>query len=343
VRTDAFDYALPEDLIAQHPLRERSASRLLVYDRSADRFEHRGFRELPDVLPPGCCLVVNNSRVVPARIWGVKEGGGARIEVVLLEQLGDGRYRVIANRARRLRAGSVVVFGGGLSAAVEAREDDGMFVFRFEGERPVEEALRELGEMPLPPYIRRTSPEAEDFERYQTVYARHPGSAAAPTAGLHFDAPLLENLSRRGFSVAEVTLHVGLDTFRPITGERIERHRMHSERFRVEPEAAAAVNGAREAGRAVVAVGTTAVRVLESAADRHGRIPPMERRTDLFIRPGYRFRAVDHLITNFHLPRSTLIVLVAAFLGEDRWRKVYEAAVRERYRFYSYGDAMLIL
>jgi S-adenosylmethionine:tRNA ribosyltransferase-isomerase len=343
VKTDAFDYPLPEGLIAQHPLPERSDSRLLVYDRGLDRIAHEKFSDLPGLLPEGACLVVNNSKVIPARLWGTKEGGGARIETILLEAFGDGRYKVLANRARRLRKGSVVVYGRDLRAVVEERLENGMFAFRFESEGPLAEALDRAGEMPLPPYIRRDAPDPEDRDRYQTVYARDTGSAAAPTAGLHFDQALLDEVSRRAFGVVEVTLHVGLDTFRPIAEPEVERHPMHTEWYRVSAEAAVSINAAREQGKRIVAVGTTSVRVLESAADAHGRIEPHEGRTDLFIRPGYRFRVVDHLITNFHLPRSTLILLVAAFIGGDRWRKVYEEAIRQRYRFYSYGDAMLIL
>jgi S-adenosylmethionine:tRNA ribosyltransferase-isomerase len=343
VRTDSFDYPLPEQLIAQHPLPNRSDSRLLVYDRNADSIRHAQFRDLPDLLPERSCLVLNNSKVIPARLWGEKQGGGARIETLLLESHDGGRYKVIANRARRLRKGSVVVYGETLRAVVEERLEDGMFVFRFESRRPLAEALAEVGEMPLPPYIRRDVPLPEDFERYQTVYARDPGSAAAPTAGLHFDPPLLRRLSRRGFVLVEVTLHVGLDTFRPIIESRIERHRIHTEWFRIDADAAEKVNSCRGEGGKAVAVGTTSVRVLETVADENGRIQARQGNADLFIRPGYEFRAVDHLITNFHLPRSTLILLVAAFIGGGRWRRIYEEAIRERYRFYSYGDAMLIL
>jgi S-adenosylmethionine:tRNA ribosyltransferase-isomerase len=343
VRSDRFDYDLPEDLIAQHPLPERAASRLLVYDRSSAEIRHARFRDLPEFLPDDCCLVVNDSRVIPARLWGVKEGGGARIETLLLEDLGEGRYRVLANRARRLKAGSAVTYGSDLRAIVEERLDDGVFVVRFDSERPFLEVLSEIGEMPLPPYIVREQREEEDFTRYQTVYARDPGSAAAPTAGLHFDEDLLQDLDAAEITVIPVTLHVGLDTFRPVTEETIEEHRIHTEWFRVSPDSAKRINAVRDRGGRGVAVGTTAVRVLESAADPSGRVIPGEKRTDLFITPGYRFRAVDHLVTNFHLPRSTLILLVAAFLGDDRWREIYETAVRERYRFYSYGDAMLIL
>lgn len=343
MRIDQFDYHLPQEQIAQRPLRLRRDSRLLVYDRREDRIEHRRFLELPDLLPPNVLLVLNNSRVIPGRLWGTKEAGGARIEVLLLENLGESRWKVVANRAKRLREGLSVAFTDEVRAGVEECLPDGQFVFRFNlTPHEFEEFLERTGEMPLPPYIKRPEPESHDRERYQTVYAKEQGSSAAPTAGLHFDHEMLDALRERGIETVEVTLHVGLDTWKPMTEENVEDHRIHSEFIRVTDQTAERVNQARKGDRKVLAVGTTSVRSLESAGCVDGTVKQFEGRTSLFITPGYRFKVVDMMLTNFHLPRSTLLLLVAAFLGEDRWRRVYEEAVRENYRFYSYGDAMLI-
>ncbi len=344
MRIDRFDYELPPEMIAQRPLERRGDSRLLVYHRADDQIVHGCFADLPETIPENAVLVLNNTRVIPARLWGTKEGGGARIEVLLLEDLGESRWKVIANRAKRLRKGSVVLFDEGIGARVEEVLSDGQFVFRFDVDPArFTEYLEKSGETPLPPYIKRDRPEEPDRERYQTVYAKDRGSSAAPTAGLHFDEKMLDALRGCGVGIVEVTLHVGLDTWKPVTAENVEDHPIHSEYCAVTPEAAERLNAARRENRPILAVGTTSVRTLESAAGEDGTVRPFDGRTRLFITPGYRFRVVDMLLTNFHLPRSTLLLLVASFIGEDRWRRVYEEAVKMKYRFYSYGDAMLIL
>jgi S-adenosylmethionine:tRNA ribosyltransferase-isomerase len=337
-----YDYDLPEALVAQEPVTPRDASRLLVSLPEGPP-RHRVFTDLEELLAPGDLLVFNDTKVIPARLVGRKETGG-KAELLLCEPLEGGlgrRWRAMGQASKPIRAGSVVAFEG-LTARVEAVEGEGFYVVLLDREgADLEAALARAGRIPLPPYIRR-DPDLRDRERYQTVWARAPGSAAAPTAGLHFTEPLLARLAARGVRRAAVTLHVGPGTFLPVRGDSLEAHRMHAERYEVPPEAAAEIAACRARGGRVVAVGTTTVRTLESALDGD-RVAAGAGRTALFIRPGHRFRAVDALVTNFHLPRSTLLVLVCAFGGRERVLSAYRAAVERRYRFFSYGDAMLIL
>jgi len=339
MKTSDFVYDLPEELIAQTPVEPRDHSRLLAVKRTDGAMEHRHFYDLPDYLRPGDVLVVNDTRVMPARLIGERAGGGA-CEVLLLRQLSPVSWETLVKPGKKLKSGARVSFGGGrLEATIEAPTEAGGRVVRFDvASGTLEAALDDLGEMPLPPYIHE---KLEDRERYQTVYAREKGSAAAPTAGLHFTPELLEKIRAMGVTVVPVLLHVGLGTFRPVKVEDISQHHMHSEFYSVTPEAAEAVNRAKAEGRRVIAVGTTSVRTLESAA-RDGTLEPSSGWTDIFITPGYRFQMVDALITNFHLPGSTLIMLVSALMGRERTLAVYEEAVRQRYRFFSFGDAMLI-
>lgn len=341
MRVADFDYPLPEDLIAQEPLPERSASRMMVLHRAERRWQHCHFTDLPNYLQPGDCLVLNDTRVIPARLRGRRQSGG-QVEILLLKPLGDMRWQVLAKPARRVRPGDRLEFGQGLHGEVLSAGDEGLRELLFEADGPFDELLERYGEAPLPPYVRRP-PRPDDRERYQTVYARHPGAVAAPTAGLHFDPPMLERLQQAGIHLAFLTLHVGLGTFRPVTASRVEDHVMHPEAYQLPRACAVAANRAREQGHRIVAVGTTVVRVLETVADDHGRLRPSAGETSLFIYPGYRFRAVDAMITNFHLPRSTLLMMVAAFAGREFILDAYREAIRERYRFYSYGDCMLIL
>lgn len=350
MRMADFDYELPPEAIAQEPVEPRDASRLLVLHRDQGRLEHRIFRDLPEYLRPPDVLVVNESRVRPARLVGEKEGTGGVVELLLLRPDPDGAWECLARPGRRLRPGHRLVFGGGeLRAEVLASlpgSPAGVRRVRLEHEGSLDEVLERLGKVPLPPYIHR---ELEDPERYQTVYAKEVGSAAAPTAGLHFTPELLDRIRAMGVQVVPVVLHVGLDTFRPVTEEEAEDHPMHQEYYAIPPETARAVNEARARGGRVVAVGTTSVRALESAALRAEEAGTGERVaagsgwTGLYIYPGYRFRAVDALITNFHLPRSTLLLLVSAFAGRETILEAYRVALAEGYRFYSFGDAMLIL
>ncbi len=342
--TASYDYDLPESLIAQSPAPSRTASRLLVLDRSRDAFEHRLFAEIGEYLRPGDCLVLNDTKVIPARLLGKLPTGG-RAELLLLRALGGDEWECLARPGAKLRPGRSARFGEGpfIDAEVLAAIDEtGRRRVRLTSSLPIREALERVGHTPLPPYIRRVDG-APDRERYQTVYASHPGSAAAPTAGLHFDEPLLARLEESGVRTARLTLHVGLGTFRPISVANLDDHTMHSEGYAVSAECAERVNEARASGGRVVAVGTTSVRTLESAADPEGRLHPCAGETDLFIRPGRRFRVVDALLTNFHLPRSSLIVLVAALAGRTRVLAAYREAVARGYRFFSYGDAMLVL
>jgi len=341
LRVSDFDYELPEELIAQEPVEPRDAARLMVVHRVSGRVEHRVFRDLPEYLRAGDVLVLNDTRVIPARLFGAKEGTGGRVEVLLLRRLAPDVWEALVRPGRRLPVGARVVLGGGaLVATAVDRTDAGGRVLRFEPPGELERRLPEVGQMPLPPYIRR---QLQDPERYQTVFAREEGSAAAPTAGLHFTPALLERIGAMGVEVVYLTLHVGLGTFRPVQVERVEEHRMHAEYYSVPPATAAAVSGAKREGRRVVAVGTTVARTLEAASSADGQVAPGHGWTDLFIYPGYRWKVVDALITNFHLPRSTLLMLVSAFLGRERTLAAYAEAVRERYRFFSFGDAMLIL
>lgn len=334
-----LEYELPAELIAQRPVEPRDASRLLVVDRRTGALDDRRFRDLPAVLEPGDLLVFNDSRVIPARLTGRFDTGG-RAELLLLRQVEEDVWECLTRPARRFAPGRTVRFGdSGLVAVVERYAGPGIRHVRFTGVPSVRDELFRLGEAPLPPYVK-----ARDIplERYQTIYARRDGSAAAPTAGLHFTERLLDELAARGIEFAYVTLHVGLDTFRPITEARVEDHRIHAEWMEIPEAEATRIDAALRAGRRVVAVGTTSVRALESAWE-DGRVRPGRLETRLFIRPGYRFRVVGALLTNFHLPRTTLLLLVSAFAGTELTRAAYEHAIRERYRFYSFGDAMLVL
>ncbi len=329
-----FDYELPEELIAQEPVEPRDSSRLLIVHRATGLLEHRYFYELPEYLREGDTLVLNDSRVSARRLFGRKPTGG-RVELLLLRPVGDGRWHALVRPGRRLPEGSWIILDESHTAQIEARLEGGIRLVRFIP--PADEWLQTVGQIPLPPYIHR---QLTDPERYQTVYARQPGSAAAPTAGLHFTPKLLETLKAQGVQIATVTLHVSLDTFRPLQSERVEEHKMHGEWFTLSPEAAERINSTR--GR-IVAVGTTSVRVLESAAVGKRRVQPMTGETRLYITPGYEFKVVDALITNFHMPHTTMLVLVCAFGGRERILTAYQEAIRQRYRFLSFGDAMLIL
>jgi S-adenosylmethionine:tRNA ribosyltransferase-isomerase len=329
-----FDYELPESLIAQAPVEPRDSSRLLVVHRATGQLEHRHFYDLPDYLREGDTLVLNDTRVSARRLFGRKPTG-ARVELLLLRPVGDGRWHALVRPGRRLPEGSIVLLDEGHTAQIEARLEGGIRLVRFIP--PDDEWLQQIGQVPLPPYIHQS---LTDPERYQTVYARQPGSAAAPTAGLHFTPRLLDQLRAQGVQIVTVTLHVSLDTFRPLQSEQIVEHKMHGEWFTVSPEAAEAIN--RTKGR-IVAVGTTCVRTLESAAVGRRQVQPMTGETHLYITPGYEFKVVDALITNFHLPRSTMLVLVCAFAGRELILHAYQEAVRLQYRFLSFGDAMLIL
>ncbi|HEX9940591.1 MAG TPA: tRNA preQ1(34) S-adenosylmethionine ribosyltransferase-isomerase QueA [Thermoanaerobaculia bacterium] len=333
--TRDFDYHLPAASIAQEPA-PRGESRLLVLDRTGPE-RHSRVRDLPRLLRPGDLLVLNDTRVIPARLYGRSAGGG-RMEILLVERLGEREWEALVKPGRRARPGTSIQLEGGLAAEVIGKREDGRHRLRFP--EPIEPYLDRLGHVPLPPYIHRPDT-PEDRERYQTVYARRPGAIAAPTAGLHFTEDLLREIEQAGVGIARITLHVGIGTFKPVSAERIEEHRMDSERYEIGEEAAAAIRRARAGGR-VVTVGTTVVRTLESAAILGGgEVRAGSGSTDLFITPGFRFQAVDALLTNFHLPRSTLLMLVSAFAGRERILAAYEEAIREGYRFYSYGDAML--
>jgi len=338
-----FDYPLPEDLIAQEPTEERSASRLMVVDRETKKIQHRRFPDILDYLGAGDVLVLNDTRVRPARLIGTKEGTGARIELLLLNPLGEDRWESLVKPAKRIREGTIVHFGeGDLTAVAEEKtEAAGGRVFRLHyNTSDLERLLDKLGEMPLPPYIRK---QLDEPERYQTVYSREVGSAAAPTAGLHFTRELLEQAKEKGVEIVPITLHVGLGTFRPVTAENVEEHQMHAEFYEVSEVSATAIQKAKERGNRVVAVGTTSVRTLESVAREHGEVRATRGWTDIFIYPGFPFRVVDTLLTNFHLPQSTLLMLVSAFASRELMLEAYRTAVSERYRFFSFGDAMLIL
>lgn len=343
MRLSDFDFELPPELIAQSPLPDRAASRLLIVRRDAGTIEHARFTDLPQLLGRGDLLVRNETRVIPARLHGRKESGG-QIEVLLVECLaGEGDlWRCMTRSSKPSRSGSRLLFPKGVEGVVEAVAADGWRTIRFHCQDDLPATLEAIGEMPLPPYIQR-SPAAADRERYQTVYAREPGAVAAPTAGLHFSSETFAELERRGIEVHGLTLHVGPGTFQPVRADHLDAHRMHSEWFSVPESTAFAVNRAREEGRRVVAVGTTSTRALESAVDECGRLQACNGETRLFIRPGFHFRITDAMITNFHLPKSTLLMLVSAFAGRELIFEAYRQAVTERYRFFSYGDCMLIL
>ncbi len=339
MRTSDFWYNLPEELIAQHPVEPRDSSRLLVYDRNTKKVEHRIFSDIVEYLQKGDVLVVNNTRVLPARIYGFKELTGGKIEFLLLKRLDLTHWEVILKPGRIAKPGAVFCFGNKLKARVDSIGDDGSRIVEFMYEGTFETILEELGKMPLPPYIKE---ELADKSRYNTVYSKVDGSAAAPTAGLHFTQQLLEQVKAKGVEIAEVLLHVGLGTFRPVKVDDVTAHHMHSEYYEVSPIAADAINRAKEEGRRVICVGTTSVRTLESAADRVGHVEAKSGNTDIFIYPPYTFKVVDALITNFHLPESTLIMLVSALCSREEILSIYDLAVKERYRFFSFGDAMFI-
>ncbi len=338
VNVSDYDYELPPEAIARYPAQRRDQSRLLVLERHCGAIEHRRFHAIVDLLKPGDLLVLNDTRVIPARIIGVAPTGG-RVELLLLEQVEGPLWRAIGKPGRRLRPGCEATFGDGqLHARVDTIEQEGIRVVELSHEGRILEVLEEVGEPPLPPYIDRAV-EPEDRERYQTVYAREPGAVAAPTAGLHFTEDLLEEIRERGVEIGHVTLHVGLGTFRPVRAERVEEHDMHAEFYQVSEEFAEKANN--RTGR-LVAVGTTVTRTLETVAERDGRIRADSGRTELFIYPGYQFRAIEALLTNFHLPKSTLLMMVSAFAGRENVLAAYQEALEKDYRFYSYGDAMLI-
>lgn len=344
MKTSDFYYDLPPELIAQHPAQKRDESRLLVYHRDNKQVEDRHFYDLPQYLRPGDCLVLNRTRVIPARLIGerITEDGskGGAMEFLLLKRLSDCRWETLVKPGRRAKTGARFRFGDELTAEVEESTPTGGRIVRFTFEGIWEEVLERAGSVPLPPYI---TEQLEDKERYQTVYAKEEGSAAAPTAGLHFTKELLERIRQMGVSVVEILLHVGLGTFRPVKAENIEDHQMHSEYYEVSEENAAALNACRAAGGRIVCVGTTSCRTLETATDEAGVVHAQSGWTDIFITPGYRFKAVDALVTNFHLPESTLLMLVSALSTREAMLSVYRHAVEERYRFFSFGDAMFIL
>lgn len=334
-----FYYDLPEELIAQTPAEPRDSSRLLVYDRSADKAEHKIFRDIKNYLRAGDVLVINNTKVLPARLYAHTEHGG-RVEVLLLKRISSLRWEVLVKPGKKCKPGTRLTVDDKLSLTVNSVTDSGERIVDFECDGVFEEALDRVGSMPLPPYIKK---KLEDKNRYQTVYAKTDGSAAAPTAGLHFTPQLLEEIKGMGVEIAQILLHVGLGTFRPVKEDAITNHKMHSEYYEVGEQAAQIISRAKREGRRVIAVGTTSVRTLESAANDDGTIDPCFGNTSIFIYPPYKFKCVDCLVTNFHLPESTLIMLVSALVGREKTLQLYKTAVEERYRFFSFGDAMLIL
>ncbi len=335
-----FYYELPEELIAQDPLEDRESSRLLVLDKESGVISHHVFREITDYLEEGDCLVINDTKVLPARLIGSREGTNGKIEILLLKRKENNIWETLVKPGKKARPGTRIIFGDGiLTGEVLDVVEEGNRLIQFTYEGIFEEILDQLGQMPLPPYITH---QLKDKNRYQTVYAAHTGSAAAPTAGLHFTPKLLERIEAQGVDIAKVTLHVGLGTFRPVKVDEITDHHMHSEFYQIDEEAAEKINRAREKGKRVICVGTTSCRTVESAADENGRLHACSGWTEIFIYPGYRFKVLDCLITNFHLPESTLIMLVSALAGREQVLAAYEEAVKERYRFFSFGDAMLI-
>ena len=335
-----FDYYLPEELIAQDPLEDRSSSRLMVLDKKTGEIQHKIFKDILDYLKPGDCLVLNNTKVIPARLFGVKEGTQAKIEILLLKRKENDIWETLVKPGKKAKPGTKIIFGDGLLVGeVIDVVEDGNRLIQFSYEGIFEEILDQLGQMPLPPYITHT---LKDKNRYQTVYAKYDGSAAAPTAGLHFTKELLEKVKAKGVDIAEVTLHVGLGTFRPVKVENVLDHHMHSEFYMVSAEAAEKINATKDRGGRIISVGTTSTRTLESAADESGRLKECSGWTEIFIYPGYKFKLIDCLITNFHLPQSTLVMLVSALAGREHVLAAYEEAVKEKYRFFSFGDAMFI-
>ena len=341
MKTSDFYYDLPEELIAQDPLEDRSGSRLLVLDKETGEIKHRMFRDITEYLQPGDCMVINDTKVIPARLIGSKIGTDAKIEVLLLKRKENDVWETLVKPGRKAKPGTRISFGDGLLVGeVIDVVEEGNRLIHFEYEGIFEEILDRLGQMPLPPYITH---QLQDRDRYNTVYAVHEGSAAAPTAGLHFTPELLEEIQEKGIEIARVTLHVGLGTFRPVKVDDVTEHHMHSEFYQIDEEAAGKINRAKDNGGRVVCVGTTSCRTIESAADENGRLKTCSGWTEIFIYPGYQFKILDCLITNFHLPESTLIMLVSALAGKEHVLAAYEEAVKERYRFFSFGDAMLIV
>ena len=341
MKTSDFFYDLPEELIAQDPLEDRTASRLLVLNRETGAVEHKIFSDVIDYLNDGDCLVINNTRVIPARLIGEKEGTGGKIEVLLLKRRANDVWETLVKPGKKLRPGARVTFGDGrLKAEILEIAEEGNRLVRFYYEGIFEEILDSLGEMPLPPYITH---KLEDKEMYQTVYAKFDGSAAAPTAGLHFTKELLSKIEEKGIKIASITLHVGLGTFRPVKVDDVNNHHMHTEWYEVNAEAADIINETKRNGGRVICVGTTSCRTIESVADENGYMKAKTGETDIFIYPGYKFKVMDGLITNFHLPESTLVMLVSAFAGKENVLAAYGTAVKERYRFFSFGDAMILI
>lgn len=336
LKTHDFYYDLPEELIAQTPAEPRDSSRLLVYDRETDTIEHKHFYDIVDYLEKGDLLVVNNTRVIPARIFGHIDGKQTTFELLLLKRMDYTHWECIMRPARKAKKGSVIKISDELTATIEDIKEYGERIVRFDFDGVFEDILERVGNMPLPPYIHET---LQDKERYQTVYSKIDGSAAAPTAGLHFTPELIQTLKDKGVEFAQVLLHIGLGTFRPVKAENILDHEMHTEYYEIDKETAEQINRAKLEGRRVIAVGTTSVRTLETVADEHGFVRPEKGNTKIFIYPGYKFKAVDALITNFHLPESTLIMLVSALVGREKTLEIYNEAVKERYRFFSFGDS----
>lgn len=340
MKTKDFYYELPEELIAQHPLKNREESRLLILDKETGEIEHKVFKDIIDYLNKGDCLVLNDTRVIPARLFGNRKGKEEKIEFLLLRNVEGSKWEVLVKPGKKVKPGGKIYFGDGLLIAdVLSIEEDGTRLVEFHYDGIFEEILDKLGEMPLPPYIKE---KLEDKEMYQTVYSRREGSAAAPTAGLHFTKELLNRIEQKGVKIVFLTLHVGLGTFRPVKVDEIEKHHMHSEYYEVSENAAKTINEARSNGGRIIAVGTTSIRTLETVATQEGKIVPKSGWTDIFIYPGYKFKAVDCLITNFHLPESTLLMLVSALAGRENILNAYKIAVENRYRFFSFGDAMFI-
>ncbi|MBE5805836.1 MAG: tRNA preQ1(34) S-adenosylmethionine ribosyltransferase-isomerase QueA [Clostridiales bacterium] len=335
-----FNYNLPEELIAQIPIDKRDESKLMVLNKTSKTYEHKLFKDILDYLKPGDCLVRNNTKVIPARLYGIKEGTGANVEFLLLNRIEGDIWETIVRPGRRLKPGTKVIFGNGkLEAEILDYCDGGNRKVKFKYNGIFNEVLDEIGLMPLPPYIKER---LEEKNRYQTVYAKYEGSAAAPTAGLHFTEELLEKIKQKGVKIANVTLHVGIGTFRPVKVDKIEEHNMHSEHYYIKPEDAEIINETKKNGGRIISIGTTSTRVLESVSDDNGYVHAVEGDTNIFIYPGYKFKCIDCLITNFHLPESTLIMLVSALAGKEFVMEAYEEAVKQKYRFFSFGDAMFI-
>lgn len=340
MKTSDFYYDLPQELIAQTPLSDRAASRLMVLDKNTGKIEHKTFRDIKSYLSPGDCLVINDTKVIPARLIGERKLTGARVEILLLKRIDANTWETLVYPGKKAKPGNIIAFGGGLlEAEITSVTEGGNRIVRFSYEGVFEELLDRLGQMPLPPYI---TEKLEDKTRYQTVYAKNDGSAAAPTAGLHFTPELLSEIKNMGVSIASLTLHVGLGTFRPVKVEDVTNHKMHSEFFSLSKDQADLINSVKQNGGKIIAVGTTTTRTLESIADENGFLTPKSGETDIFIYPGYKFKIVNNLITNFHLPESTLLMLVSALAGKENIMKAYEEAIANRYRFFSFGDAMFI-